>query len=73
MHFKKDHIPVAGEIIEVPILEVEKKPSSISLLKPKKGDKIILEGIRFYTDRDVIMDESKGALEELLLFSRVQS
>ena len=57
-----------GEIIEVPVLEVEKKPSSISLLKPKKGDKIILEGIRFYTDRDVIMDESKDALEELLLF-----
>ncbi len=73
VHFKKDHIPVAGEIIEVPVLEAEKKQSSISLLKPKKGDKIILDGIRFYTDRDVIMDESKDALEELLVFLETNS
>lgn len=29
---------------------------------------MVLEGIRFYSDRDVIMDESKQALEELLAF-----
>lgn len=68
VHLKTDHIPVDGEIIEAPVSEAEKKTPSISLLNPKKGDKITLEGIRFYTDRDVIMDESKDSLEELLLF-----
>lgn len=68
MHLKTDHIPMDGETIEVPVSEIKKKSPSIALLNPKKGDKMILEGIRFYTDRDVIMDESKEALEGLLVF-----
>lgn len=73
VHLKTDHIPVEGEIIEAPISEVKERTPSISLLKPKKGDKIILEGIRFYPDQDVIMDESKDALEELLAFLKTNS
>jgi len=71
VHLKSDHIPEDGEIIEVPKTKV--KSTSISILQPKKGDKIILEGIRFYPDQDVIMDESKDALEELLDFLKTNS
>ncbi|GAB5399177.1 MAG: OmpA family protein [Aureisphaera sp.] len=66
VHFKKDHIPEVGEIVEEPIIEVE--PTIIALSNPKKGDKLILKGIRFYADRDVIMDESREALDDLVAF-----
>ncbi|MDC8003253.1 OmpA family protein [Aureisphaera galaxeae] len=66
VHLKRDHIPVVGEIVEEPI--IERKPTIISLVNPKKGDKITLSGIRFYPDRDVIMDESREALDELVDF-----
>ncbi|HPF11023.1 MAG TPA: OmpA family protein [Flavobacteriaceae bacterium] len=68
IHFKKDHIPEAGEIVEAPIDEFENQPTVASLVTPKIGDKVILQGIMFYPDRDVIMDESKNALEELVAF-----
>lgn len=67
IHLKEDHIPVAGEIVEQP--QIKKQTANlVSLTSPKKGDKIILKGIMFYTDRDVIMDESIPALDELVAF-----
>lgn len=68
VHRKVDHIPEAGEVIEAPTATQERLPSIKGLVNPKKGDKMTLEGIMFYSDRDVIMDESKEALEELLAF-----
>ena len=67
IHLKEDHIAQPGEIVEKPILQTTDEPK-LNLLKPTKGDKIILEGIQFYSDRDVIMDESKESLETLLSF-----
>lgn len=67
IHLKTDHIPVDGEIMELPMVE-EAQPSIVNLVIPKKGDKVTLQGIMFYPDRDVIMDESKEALEELVSF-----
>ncbi len=68
IHLKEHHITEEGEIIEAPIHEVERPATVATLTVPKIGDKIILEGIRFYPDRDVIMDESKESLEELIGF-----
>lgn len=69
VHYKKDHIPETGEIREEPVkLDSIPPPTIASMVIPKKGDKIILEGIRFYVDRDVIMDESRAALDELVTF-----
>tara|TARA_R110002072_G_scaffold59514_4_gene151774 strand:- start:21088 stop:21900 length:813 start_codon:yes stop_codon:yes gene_type:complete len=68
VHNKTDHIPEIGEIVEEPVSEAIKTTTIATYTQPKKGDKITLEGIRFYADRDVIMDESKEALEELLAF-----
>jgi len=65
IHLKEDHIAVEGEIIEKPVVE-EAQPSLVSLEIPKKGDKVTLQGIMFYPDRDVIMDESIPALQELI-------
>ncbi|MBX2828462.1 MAG: OmpA family protein [Flavobacteriaceae bacterium] len=66
VHNKRDHVPEVGEIVEEPIIEME--PTIVMLSNPKKGDKITLTGIRFYPDRDVIMDESREALDELVDF-----
>lgn len=68
IHLKKDHIPIAGEIIEEPMEYIPHTPNVMEYVVPMVGDKIVLEGIRFYPDRDVIMDESKDALDDLLLF-----
>jgi len=68
IHLKSDHVAVDGEIIEPPRSKDIPQPSIANLLEPKKGDKITLQGIMFYQDRDVIMDESKDALEQLVKF-----
>ncbi|MEM7187954.1 MAG: OmpA family protein, partial [Bacteroidota bacterium] len=68
VHLKIDHIAEEGEVIEPPQVPSMTQPTIAGLIQPKKGDKVILEGIRFYPDRDVIMDESKEALEELVRF-----
>ena len=65
IHLKENHIHEEGEIIEKP--EVIPKQQNFKK-KPKKGDKLILEGIMFYQDRDIIMDESKEALDELVSY-----
>ncbi|MEZ4875595.1 MAG: OmpA family protein [Flavobacteriaceae bacterium] len=67
IHLKTSHIPVDGEIVEQP-QEERAQPSIVNLNSPKKGDKVTLEGIMFYPDRDVIMDESIKALQELIAF-----
>ncbi|MGJ8667511.1 MAG: OmpA family protein [Patiriisocius sp.] len=66
VHYKKDHVAEPGDIVIEPIIVPEKKPSFSNTLK--KGDKITLEGIMFYQDRDVIMDESRDALDKLVVF-----
>lgn len=68
MHLKTDHEAVPGEIVEEPMVYEERTPPVMEYVVPMVGDKITLEGILFYPDRDVIMDESKDALDDLLLF-----
>lgn len=68
VHLKTDHVPVEGEIMEPPAIPRIPQATIAMLMEPKKGDKIALQGIMFYTDRDVIMDESIEALEELVDF-----
>ena len=67
IHLKDDHISEEGEIVEQPQGEMV-EPSIVNLIAPKKGDKVTLQGIMFYPDRDVIMDESIPALQELIIF-----
>jgi len=65
-HPKSIHVAMSGEIIEPPMIA---KPN-IDLVQrfamPKVGEKIALEGILFYPDQDVIMDQSKEVLEQLV-------
>lgn len=68
VHLKVDHVPVKDEIVELPAPENQREPTIRGLLAPKKGDRVILEGIMFYTDQDVIMNESRKALNDLLSF-----
>lgn len=68
VHLKTDHVPLEGEIMEPPAIPEVPQATIAMLMEPKKGDKITLQGIMFYTDRDVIMDESIEALEELVDF-----
>jgi outer membrane protein OmpA-like peptidoglycan-associated protein len=68
IHLKVDHVTVEGEIVEPPQVPETPQASLSTLIRPKKGDKITLQGIMFYEDRDVIMDESKEALEQLVEF-----
>jgi len=68
IHNKTDHIVIEGEVIEAPTIQ-QTKTSILQLSNdPQIGDKVILEGIMFYADRDVIMDESREPLEELVRF-----
>ena len=67
IHLKDDHISEEGEIVEQPQMEMV-EPSIANLITPKRGDKVTLQGIMFYPDRDVIMDESIPALQELIVF-----
>ncbi len=71
IHRKEDHIPVVGEIVEAPVISKPVLPSIRNLKNPKIGDKVTLQGIMFYPDQDVIMDESKNTLEELLAFLKL--
>jgi len=68
IHFKKDHLVVAGEIRQEPVKTEIIQPTLATLFEAKIGDKITLEGIRFYADMDIIMDESRDALDELVTF-----
>ena len=70
IHLKTDHVAVPGEIVEEPMEHLENTSPVMENITPNVGDKIVLEGILFYPDRDVIMDESKDALDDLLLFLR---
>lgn len=65
-HPKSMHVALAGEIIEPPHNSVPVIDLSQRFAMPKIGEKIALEGILFYPDQDVIMDESKGVLEQLV-------
>lgn len=68
IHLKTDHVAMEGEIVEPAQIPESPQATLSSLLQPKKGDKIALQGIMFYEDRDVIMDESKETLEQLVDF-----
>jgi len=65
-HPKSMHIHMAGEIIESPQLSDSNLDLKKRFAMPKKGEKIALNGILFYPDQDVIMDESKEVLEQLV-------
>jgi len=63
---REDYIPQPGDVIEYP---EDHMPETItSLVSPKVGDKVIIEGIMFYPDQDVIMNESRKALDNLVRF-----
>ncbi len=68
IHLKTDHESVPGEIVEPPIAHETEEQSITAMLVPVKGEKVTLKGIMFYPDHDVIMDESKEALGELVYF-----
>lgn len=68
IHRKEFHVPVAGEIVQQPIVESDAPEIVAHLKDPQIGDKITLFGIRFYPDQDVIMNESRETLEEFLKF-----
>lgn len=68
VHRKVDHVPVEGEIIEPPMDQEDEGPNITNWTDFKKGDKIVLKDIFFYADQDVIMNESKDALDELTSF-----
>lgn len=70
VHLKTEHVAQPGEIVEEPMEDTTRMQPAMEYVVPIVGDKIVLEGILFYPDRDVIMDESKDALDDLLLFLR---
>lgn len=65
-HPKSMHVAVAGEIIEPPLYSLPVVDLSQRFTMPKVGEKIALDGILFYPDQDVIMDQSKEVLEQLV-------
>ncbi len=65
-HPKSMHVAVAGEIIEPPLFSLPVVDLSQRFTMPKVGEKIALDGILFYPDQDVIMDQSKEVLEQLV-------
>lgn len=65
-HPKSMHVAKAGEIIEPPLFSAPIIDLSQRFAMPKIGEKIALDGILFYPDQDVIMDESKEVLEQLV-------
>ena len=65
-HPKSMHVAMAGELIEPPQISEPVIDLSQRFAMPKIGEKIALEGILFYPDQDVIMDESKEVLEQLV-------
>ncbi|MGB1410793.1 MAG: OmpA family protein [Flavobacteriaceae bacterium] len=65
-HPKSMHVAEIGEIREQPQTSDSIPNLEARLAMPKIGEKIALEGILFYPDQDVIMDESKEVLEQLV-------
>lgn len=68
VHRKIDHIPEPDEVVEPPRDPPEPTQRWRDYSNLKAGDKLVLQDIRFYADRDVIMNESKRALEEFIVF-----
>jgi len=67
IHYQKDHVSVVGEVVEQPI-QIEPPKIEVKFEVPRVGDKVVLEGIQFYPDQDVIMNESKPTLDKLMEF-----
>ena len=65
-HPKSMHVAIDGEIIEPPIVTQPTIDLSQRFTMPKIGERIALDGILFYPDQDVIMDQSKEVLEQLV-------
>jgi len=65
-HPKSMHVAMEGEIVEHPITTQPMIDLSQRFTMPKIGERIALEGILFYPDQDVIMDQSKEVLEQLV-------
>lgn len=68
VHHKDEHISEPDEIIIPPIIK-EPKVAPIAIKSNlKKGDRITIDGVMFYKDRDVILEESIPVLDNLLHF-----
>lgn len=65
IHLKKHHVKVPGEVVLKPI-ENNISPQYAKVFRA--GDKITIQGIRFYQDRDIMTNDSKKALKKLLAF-----
>lgn len=65
-HPKSMHVPQVGEIVEQPQISDSNPNLKTRFAMPKIGEKIALEGILFYPDQDIIKDESKLVLEQLV-------
>lgn len=68
IHLQEFHIPEVNEVVIHPIVKSDSIPILAEIDQPKIGDRVILKGIQFYPDQDVIMNESRNALEDLLQF-----
>lgn len=68
IHLQKFHVAAPDEIVIKPMPKTDSIPILAKIEQPKIGDRVILRGIRFYPDQDVIMNESRDALEDLLRF-----
>ena len=65
-HPKSMHIAMEGEIVEPPIIAQPMIDLGQRFSMPEVGERIALDGILFYPDQDVIMDQSKEVLEQLV-------
>jgi outer membrane protein OmpA-like peptidoglycan-associated protein len=65
-HPKSMHQALEGEIIEPPIIQHTNIDFTERFTMPIIGEKIALNGILFYPDQDVIKDQSKEVLEQLV-------
>lgn len=68
VHHKDKHITEPNELIILPIAQKSKPAPLVININLKKGDKITIDGIMFYKDRDVMLEESIPVLENLLSF-----
>lgn len=65
-HPKSMHRAIDGEILEPPMVQDTNIDLTERFSMPKIGEKIALDGILFYPDQDVIKDQSKEVLEQLV-------
>jgi outer membrane protein OmpA-like peptidoglycan-associated protein len=68
VHHKDEHLAEPNELVIPPISSLPKLEPIALKSDLKKGDRITIEGIMFFQDRDVILEESRPILENLFDF-----